>query len=155
MTQRILFVCLGNICRSPTAEAVFRAVAKRAGLRVTVDSAGTSGWHIGSAPHPPMIAAAAARGYDLRPFRARKLLRADFTLFDRVLVMDSQNLRDARDLRQRQGAAPELFLTYAPQTGLTDLPDPYYTMDFDQTLDLVEAASTGLIAQLVAGQRAQ
>lgn len=151
MTQRILFVCLGNICRSPTAEAVFRALAQAARLPVQVDSAGTGDWHVGEPPHPPMIAAAARRGYDLRPLRARQLVAADFTRFDHVLVMDGQNLRDARALRARaggQGADPRLFLDHAPGCGFRDLPDPWYTGDFDQTLDLVESASRGLIAAL-------
>lgn len=160
MTQRILFVCLGNICRSPTAEAVFRQIAQAAGLPVRVDSAGTGGWHVGEPPHPPMIAAAARRGYDLRPLRARQLQPADFTRFDHVLVMDGQNLRDARALRALraraggQGAEPRLFLDHAPGCGLRDLPDPWYSGDFDQTLDLVEQASRGLIAAL-GGQPAQ
>lgn len=153
MAQRILFVCLGNICRSPTAEAVFRALAGAAGLPVSVDSAGTGGWHVGEPPHPPMVAAAARRGYDLRALRARQLVAADFTRFDHVLVMDGSNLRDARALQARaggQGARPRLFLDHAPGCGFRDMPDPWYSGDFDQTLDLVEAASKGLIAWLAA-----
>ncbi len=155
MTHRILFVCLGNICRSPTADVVFRQLAHQAGLEVVVDSAGTGGWHVGAPPHPPMIAAAARRGYDLRPLRARQVNRPDFTRFDRIVVMDSTNLRDVLHLRQGQGTAPELFLSHAAQTGLTDLPDPYFTGDFDQTLDLVEAAAAGLIRALRADHCAQ
>ena len=144
---RILFVCLGNICRSPTAEAVFRARAARAGLSVTVDSCGTGGWHVGEAPHPPAIKAALARGYDLGPLRARQITRADFTAFDRILVMDRRNLSDAVALRPKGGTEPELFLSHAPAYG-QDVPDPWYTGDFDAVLDMIEAASDGLIADL-------
>lgn len=145
---RVLFVCLGNICRSPTAEAVFRARAEAAGLRVTVDSCGTGGWHTGEPPYLPAIEAAAKRGYDLRALRARQLTAADFTAFDHILVMDRANLADARAIRPHAGTEPQLFLTYAPGTGKTDIPDPWYTRDFDGTLDLIEAASDGLIAAL-------
>ena len=143
----ILFVCLGNICRSPTAEAVVRTMADQAGLALRLDSAGTGGWHAGEAPYPPMIAAAARRGYDLTPLRARQLTRADFTSFDRVLVMDRDNLRDAMAIRAGAGVTPELFLSHAPGLG-KDVPDPYYTRRFDETLDLVEAAARGLLASL-------
>lgn len=151
MMHRILFVCLGNICRSPAAEVVFRSMAEAAGLPVRVDSAGTGAWHVGEPPYPPMIAAAARRGHDLRPLRARQLVAADFIRFDQVLVMDRSNLRDALALQRRtggQGALPRLFLEHAPQTGLQDMPDPWYSRDFDQTLDLVEVAGAGLLAAL-------
>ncbi|WP_151717698.1 low molecular weight protein-tyrosine-phosphatase [Gemmobacter serpentinus] len=150
MTHRILFVCLGNICRSPTAEAVFRARAATAGLVTQVDSAGTGGWHAGEAPHPPMIAAAHARGYDLTSLRARQLRADDFSRFDHVLVMDRQNLRDAQALRRKtgQGVEPRLFLDLAPGCGHVEMPDPWYTGTFDLTIDLCEAASDGLIAAL-------
>lgn len=144
---RILFVCLGNICRSPTAEGVFRTLAARAGLTVVVDSAGTSDWHEGAPPYGPAIAAAAARGYDLSALRARQLTAADFTRFDHVLVMDRANLESARALR-RAGAEPRLFLDHAPETGRAEVPDPYYTRDFNEALDLIEAASRGLIDAL-------
>lgn len=144
---RILFVCLGNICRSPTAEGVFRTLAEQAGLAVTVDSAGTSDWHIGKPPYGPAIAAAADRGYDLSALRARQLIAADFTRFDHVLVMDRGNLADAQALR-RSGAGPRLFLDFAPESGRAEVPDPYYTRNFDEALDLIEAASRGLIATL-------
>lgn len=145
---RVLFVCLGNICRSPTAEAVFRARAAGAGLAVTVDSCGTGGWHAGEPPYLPAIEAAAKRGYDLRALRARQLTTADFTGFDHILVMDRANLADAQAVRPKGGTEPRLFLTYAGATGKTDIPDPWYTRDFEGTLDLIEAASDGLIAAL-------
>ena len=147
MTPRILFVCLGNICRSPTAEGVLRAVAQQAGLAVEVDSCGTGGWHAGEPPHPPAVAAARRRGYDLSALRARQITAADFTRFDRILVMDRTNLRDVRALVPPGGTQPELFLTHAPQHG-EDVPDPWYTGEFDRVLDMVEDASRGLIAAL-------
>lgn len=149
--QRILFVCLGNICRSPTAEAVCRARAGAAGVVVLADSAGTGSWHVGEAPHPPMIAAAAGRGYDLKPLRARQLDAGDFSRFDHVLVMDCQNLSDATALWHRsgqQGPAPRLFLEYAPDMGYTEMPDPWYSGEFDLVIDLAEAASDGLLSAL-------
>lgn len=150
MTQRILFVCLGNICRSPTAEGVFRALATAEGLRVEVDSCGTGGWHAGEPPHPPAVAAARRRGYDLSALRARQITADDFTRFDRILVMDRANLRDVRALVPEGGTQPELFLTHAPQHG-DEVPDPWYTGEFDRVLDMVEDAARGLIAALKAG----
>lgn len=149
--QPILFVCLGNICRSPAAEAIFRARARAAGLTVGADSAGTGAWHLGEPPHPPMIAAAQARGYDLTALRARRLEPGDFRRFGQVLVMDRQNLRDATALWRKaggQGPAPRLFLDYAPGCGFTEMPDPWYTGEFDLVLDLAEAVCDGLIAAL-------
>lgn len=154
MTHRILFVCLGNICRSPTAEGVFRALAQAEGLAVEVDSCGTGGWHAGEPPHPPAVTAARKRGYDLTPLRARQITGADFTRFDRILVMDRANLRDVQALLPPGGTRPELFLTHAPQHG-AEVPDPWYTGEFDRVLDMVEDASRGLIAALKRGQPAQ
>ena len=147
MTHRILFVCLGNICRSPTAEGVFRALTQAEGMAVEVDSCGTGGWHAGEPPHRPAIAAARKRGYDLTPLRARQISQADFTRFDRILVMDRANLRDVQALRPEGGTPPELFLTHAPQHG-AEVPDPWYTGEYDRVLDMIEDAARGLIAAL-------
>ena len=147
---RVLFVCLGNICRSPTAEAVFRARAERAGLAVTVDSCGTGGWHAGEPPHPPATKAAMARGYDMSPLRARQIRPEDFSRFDHILVMDRRNLADVQAMRPETGPAPRLFLTHAPEFG-DDVPDPWYSGDFDGVLNMIEAASDGLIAALQRG----
>jgi len=150
MTQRILFVCLGNICRSPTAEGIMRALAAQAGLPVEVDSCGTGGWHAGEAPNPPAVAAARARGYDLSALRARQITPADFTRFDRILVMDRANLRDVRALMPPGGTVPELFLSHAPRHG-DEVPDPWYTGEYDRVLDMLEEGVRGLIAALSSG----
>lgn len=152
---RILFVCLGNICRSPTAEAVFRERARQAGLlpTVSIDSCGTGGWHVGKPPDRRAAEAAAARGYDLSMLRARQLCDEDFHRFDLMLAMDESNLAEIHT-RHVPGAAAQtkLFLDFHPKAGRADVPDPYYggVAGFDQVLDLVEAASAGLIAHLQA-----
>ncbi|MCI2400397.1 low molecular weight protein-tyrosine-phosphatase [Aliiroseovarius subalbicans] len=146
MTTRILFVCLGNICRSPSAEGVFRALSRA--LDVEIDSAGTSDWHVGEPPYGPMQAAARARGYDLSAFRARLFQARDFAEFDLLIGMDTDNLRDMERLRPPGNDTPVAVFTDYADTGADHVPDPYYTRDFDGALDLIEAASRGLIAQL-------
>ena len=140
---RVLFVCLGNICRSPTAEAVARA--KAAGLDVSFDSAGTSGWHIGDPPYGPAIDAGAARGYDLEPLRARQFTAADFDRFDLIVGMDAANIDAIEALRPPGASTPVRSMTsYAPD--LPDaVPDPYYTRDFDGALELIEMATEALL----------
>ena len=157
--MRILFVCLGNICRSPTAEGVFTAVAAREApdLRVEVDSAGTASYHVGQAPDPRTRAAALRRGYDLSPLRARVVEPPDFERFDLILAMDHENLSDLK--RRAPRSAQErvrLFLEFAPELGTTDVPDPYYggPNGFEEVLDLVEAASRGLIRHVRERMRA-
>jgi protein-tyrosine phosphatase len=157
---RILFVCLGNICRSPTAEGVLRAIAAREapGLVQRVDSAGTADYHIGSAPDPRTRAAAQRRGYDLSMLRARQAGERDFTDFDLLLAMDRANLAALRALAPDDAARGRtaLFLEYARGDGGRDVgsafevPDPYYggTADFDAVLDLVERGSRALLARL-------
>lgn len=147
----VLFVCLGNICRSPTAEAVFRSRATEAGLTVMVDSCGTGGWHRGEPPYMPAIEAAARRGYDMRALRARQLTADDFRRFEHVLVMDRSNLTDAQALMPAGGTQPRLFLSHAPELGRSEVPDPWYSRDFDGALDLIEAATDGLIRDLMKG----
>ena len=145
MTSRILFVCLGNICRSPTAEGVFRTLAPE----VETDSCGTASWHVGKPPYEPMQAAAKARGYDLSDLRARQFDPGDFHRFDLIIAMDAQNLSDIEAQRPSGSATPvRLFTDYAPESGMDHVPDPYYTRDFDGTLDLIERAARGLKAQL-------
>jgi protein-tyrosine phosphatase len=150
---KILFVCLGNICRSPTAEAVFRAVAAREApeLTIEVDSAGTAGYHIGEPPDVRTRKAASRRGYDMSPLRARIVEPRDFEEFDLILAMDRENLsvlhhRAPAHARDRV----RLFLEFAPNSTVTEVPDPYYggPNGFEEVLDLVEAATYGLLQHL-------
>lgn len=151
--KRILFVCLGNICRSPTAEAVFKKQLDEAGLtdQVVVDSCGTGAWHVGHSPDQRTITAAAKRGYDLSELRARKLVAEDFKRFDYILAMDTRNLADIlKKAPSDFGGKIQLFLDYAPQSNVIEVPDPYYGGDqgFERVLDLVEQASQGLLKAL-------
>ncbi|AHM04179.1 Low molecular weight protein tyrosine phosphatase [Roseibacterium elongatum DSM 19469] len=135
MTDRILCVCLGNICRSPTAEGVLRA-------RLPdhhIDSAGTGDWHIGKPPYGPAQAAALTRGYDLSGLRARQVSRADFHRFDLILAMDSENHADLARMAP-EGARAALAM-YLDPLGGGDVPDPYFTRDFEGALDLIEQAA--------------
>jgi protein-tyrosine phosphatase len=146
----VLFVCLGNICRSPTAEGVFKALVEREGLsdQVSVDSAGVGSWHIGSPPDSRAQATARKRGIDLSNQRARQAKAHDFERFDYVIAMDSQNHGDLARMCPKGGEDRLYkFLQFAPQLGLSDVPDPYYGGDggFDGVLDLIEAASAGLL----------
>lgn len=150
--KRVLFVCLGNICRSPTAEGVFQQAVVRAGLdgRVTIDSCGVGDWHVGKAPDPRSQAAARQRGIEIGHLRARQLKASDFHEFDYVLGMDRENLAAMRALQPANSQAQVgLLLDYAglPQS---DVPDPYYGGDdgFEQVLDLIERASQGLLDEL-------
>ncbi|PRY92494.1 low molecular weight protein-tyrosine-phosphatase [Donghicola tyrosinivorans] len=142
----ILFVCLGNICRSPSAEGVTRALAGNRAL--SLDSAGTGRWHIGEPPYGPMQRAAKARGYDLSDLRARLFTAADFDRFDLIIGMDRDNITDIESLRPAGNQTPvKLFSEYSKRPG-TDVPDPYYTREFDKTLDMVEVCAKGLLAAL-------
>ncbi len=150
---RILFVCLGNICRSPSAEAVFRHRAEAAGLDgdVTVDSAGTGDWHVGKRADPRAIAAARGRGVEVTSI-ARQVRTSDFERFDLLIAMDSSN---HADLTAMPGADPgrlRMMREFAGEPGL-DVPDPYYGAEdgFDEVLDILERACDGLIAEIAAG----
>lgn len=134
--MRILFVCLGNICRSPAAEGVMRALAPD----WEIDSAGTGGWHVGDPPYGPMQAAARARGIDLGGLRARQFTRADFDRFDLIVAMDRQNKADIERLRPAGNTTPVRLLIDG------DVPDPYYTRDFDDALDLITEGAAILLA---------
>ena len=147
-SPRILFVCLGNICRSPTAEAVLRSMAPD----LTLDSAGTGGWHVGAPPHPPAVRAAAQRGYDMSDLRARQITAADFDRFDRIVVMDTDNFHTVERMRPDGCTTPvQRLLDMAPETGVADVPDPYYTGDFEGAIDLIVAGCRGLLARTARG----
>lgn len=151
--KRVLFVCMGNICRSPTAEAVFRELVRRRGLeaRIEVDSAGTIGYHTGDLPDARMRAAAKKRGYTLDS-RARQVNHADLRDFDHVLAMDKDNLFHLHSLDARgQQEAKIALLTDYLRDGRTDhVPDPYYggPEGFENVLDLVEEACEGLLDKI-------
>jgi protein-tyrosine phosphatase len=149
----ILFVCLGHICRSPTAEGVFRVRAEQAGLagRLHIDSAGTGNWHVGKAPDARSTQYAAKRGYDLSSQRARQVAAEDFARFDHILAMDHDNLANLKaacppEHRHKLG----LFMQYAERSRSDVVPDPYYGNGegFDLVLDYVEDASDGLLNHL-------
>ncbi|GAA5217831.1 low molecular weight protein-tyrosine-phosphatase [Corallincola platygyrae] len=146
----ILFVCMGNICRSPSAEAVFKAKAQALGIEVTSDSAGTIGYHQGTPPDPRASAAATLRGYSCEGFVARKVEAEDFEKFDLILAMDQQNLDDliGRCPEQYQDKV-QLMLSYG-SSNIVEVPDPYYggAKGFEVVLDLLEEACDGLLRQL-------
>jgi len=146
-------VCLGNICRSPTAEGVLRDLAAREApdLDLEVDSAGTARYHIGAAPDPRSRRAALARGIDIGGLRARVVSAEDFSRFDLLLAMDRENLSALEAVRPAGSHAQlRLLMSYAPESGQSEVPDPYYgtDRDFDAVLDLTTAAARGLIAKL-------
>ena len=155
--QRLLFVCLGNICRSPAAEGVFLHLIAREGLedRFVVDSAGTGGWHVGNPADRRMRTAAERRGIHL-PSRARQIELADFTSFDRILTMDDDNFRNVRSLARELGERPGLA-RIEPMTShcrvhqVSEVPDPYYggEQGFKDVLDLLEDACGGLLETLL------
>ncbi|QSX31466.1 low molecular weight protein-tyrosine-phosphatase [Shewanella cyperi] len=141
---------MGNICRSPTAEAVFRQRSLRAGLELEIDSAGTIGYHQGERPDPRAEAAGNLRGYDFAQMRARQVVGDDFERFDLILAADKQNLSDLH-LRcpGEHKHKLKLVMAYA-NNGVSEVPDPYYGGEsgFEQVLDLLEQAADGLIAEL-------
>jgi protein-tyrosine phosphatase len=148
---RVLMVCLGNICRSPTAEAMLRKKAHEAGLdeRVEVDSAGTADYHVDSPPDRRAVAHGEKRGLKMKHLRGRQVGRADFERFDHILAMDADNLADLERIRPAGARAHVgLLLAYAPACGAREVPDPYYggADGFERVLDLVESAADGFIA---------
>ncbi|GLX12818.1 phosphotyrosine protein phosphatase [Pseudomonas straminea] len=150
--MRVLFVCLGNICRSPTAEAVMRQRLQQAGLaeRIELDSAGTGDWHVGKAPDSRTQQAASRRGYDLSSLRGRQVSADDFARFDLILAMDSANLRDLQRIRPANARAElDLYLRRF-ELAEDEVPDPYYggSEGFEHVLDLLEQASDALLIEL-------
>lgn len=155
---KVLFVCLGNICRSPTADGIFQKLVADAGLnrRISVDSAGTAGWHQGRAPDPRTVAAAAKRGFDLSLLRSRQVKSSDFNEFDYILAMDEENLGELSILRPHDYSGHlGLFLEFSQQQKYLSVPDPYHggPDGFELVLDLVEEASRGLLDTIRAQHR--
>ncbi len=149
---RVLFVCLGNICRSPLAQGVFEDVLRREGLEneVFVDSAGTGSWHVGSAPDVRAQRSASLRGIDLGSQRARRITLDDCRSFDYILTMDEENYRAVAALCREGRAEVRPFLDCAPERVESEVPDPFYggPEGFDHVLDLVEEASKGLLQNI-------
>ncbi len=145
MIQRVLFVCLGNICRSPAAQGVFRTMAPD----IEADSAATVSWHVGNAPYAPVQAAMKARGMDISDIRGRQITSDDFNKFDLIVAMDRENLAAVEELRPVGCQTPVHLLTsYLAGFEGECVPDPYYTRDFDGCLDLIEEATDALQAHL-------
>ncbi|CAA7616598.1 low molecular weight protein-tyrosine-phosphatase [Magnetospirillum sp. SS-4] len=150
---KVLFVCTGNICRSPTAHGVFRALVEREGLsgRVAVDSAGTHAYHVGEPPDRRSAEAARRRGVEIKDLRARQVALSDFRDFDLLLAMDRGHFQTLQ-ANCPDGLGPRLamFLSFAPHLNLLDVPDPYYggPDGFEKVLDMIEAGSAGLLAHI-------
>jgi protein-tyrosine phosphatase len=147
---RLLFVCLGNICRSPTAEGVMLRLLADAKLTIDVDSCGTAGYHVGEPPDPRTIAHARKRGYDLSTLRARQLAAADYVVFDRIYAMDQQNLRRLRALAPAEHAHKVTLLLDVLGVPGREVPDPWSggPEGFEHVLDLCEAACRALVVEL-------
>ncbi|MCR4376755.1 MAG: low molecular weight phosphotyrosine protein phosphatase [Rhodospirillales bacterium] len=147
----VLFVCLGNICRSPTAEGIFRDLIEREGLadHFTIDSAGTAAYHVGSPPDSRAQAETKRHGIDIGGLRARQARHLDFTQFDYILAMDQENHRNLMAICPPGGEHRlHLFLDFASNPGRRDVPDPYYDGRFDAVFDLIEDAAKGLLADI-------
>ena len=149
--MKILVVCLGNICRSPAAEAAIRREAAAAGIEVEVDSAGTGSWHVGESPHPESVAAGARAGLEITG-RARKFNPVDFDRYDMILVMDKSNLNDLMEMSPSKEAQAKirLFRTFDPHTDQEEVPDPWGGPEegYDETIRIVTAAARGLVDAL-------
>ncbi|MEO0412673.1 MAG: low molecular weight protein-tyrosine-phosphatase [Pseudomonadota bacterium] len=149
---RVLFVCLGNICRSPAAHGSFLKLVHQAGLgeQIDIDSAGTGSWHIGHPPDERMTSAAQQRGIDLTPLRARQVAAEDFDQYSHIFAMDKRNLRDMQRLAKGRAFQPQLYLDLIFPGEGREVPDPYYggPQGFEEVLDLVDTANRELLRRL-------
>ncbi len=152
MKVKVLFVCMGNICRSPAAQVMFERLCEAQGLAdlIEADSAGTHAYHVGEPPDRRMQAAAGRRGIDLSAPRARPIEADDFDRFDYILVMDRTNLADLEATFHESANRPRLLMSFAKQPGMEEVPDPYYggELGFERVLDLVEEAARGLLEKI-------
>ncbi|RAL26640.1 low molecular weight protein-tyrosine-phosphatase [Thermoflavimicrobium daqui] len=147
----VLFVCLGNICRSPMAEAVFRYHVSKAGLsdQIQIDSAGTGDWHIGEPPHQGTRLKLQEKGISHEGMRARQVQLTDFDQFDYIIGMDDKNIASLRQLQKQGKAKIYRFVDFTPDLEYEKVPDPWYTGDFNETYRLVEAGSHKLLQQII------
>ena len=149
--MRVLMVCLGNICRSPMAEGVLRTVAEKRAISIEVDSAGTAGYHVGEAPDPRAVRCMKEYGIDISSLRGRQFSRADFDRFDHILVMDQSNLNNVLALAENEEHRKKvsLFLEYAPDSALKEVPDPWYgdMRDFHAVYDMLCHAAEGFLVR--------
>jgi protein-tyrosine phosphatase len=153
--HRFLFVCLGNICRSPTAQAMFEHKLERAGIEAAIDSAGMIDYHVGNPPDPRSIEHARSWGIDISDQRARQVVVEDFHRFDRIYAMDRSNLAALRALAPDDASARvELLMSLAPDYGLDEVPDPYYGsgQGFRRVIDMLDTAADRLVEELTAGR---
>ena len=149
---KVLFVCMGNICRSPTAEGVFRQAVMNANLadKISTDSAGTHAYHIGSEPDHRAQQASRSRGIDLSDLRGRQVTHDDFNKFDYVIAMDNSNYSDLVQVAGKDADNLSMFLEFADNFSESEVPDPYYggTQGFEHVLNMVEDASKGLLSHI-------
>src|SRR5699024_5265554 len=147
----VLFICLGNICRSPMAEAYFRHIVKEAGLenKFFIDSAGIGSWHEGKAPHQGTIEKLKEKNIDFQGIKARQVIDKDFEQFDYIIAMDDQNLTDLANIRKKlTHAKVAKLMEFVEDEGIKNIPDPYYTGDFNQSYQLIETGCQSLLARI-------